>query len=268
MESLPLPTSLTSANERGHRTIFTIEPLYPGYGMTVGNALRRVLLSSLPGAAITAVAINGATHEFSTIPYVKEDVVDILLNLKLVRMKLHTEEPVTVRLEASGVGVVTAGQITGNADVEVVNPKQHVASLTDKAAKLVLDLTVAKGRGYIPVEAREKERLPLGTIALDAIYTPVKNVNFTTENVRVGQMTNFDKLMIDISTDGSITPVEALQQAAVILDDHFQFIIKSEVTMDKDDSSVEAEGQVNDAAEPETPKKKTRRKKADESTEA
>lgn len=225
METLPLPKSLTLADDRGQRAVFTIEPLYPGYGMTVGNALRRVLLSSLPGAAITSVKFEAVTHEFSTLPYVKEDVVDIILNLKQVRLRMHNDEPVTISLESSGAKNVTAADIKATSDVEVVNPKQHIATLTDSAAKLSLELTVGKGRGYVPVENREKERLPLGTIAIDAIYTPVKNVNFTNANVRVGQMTNFDKLSLDITTDGTITPTEALTQATTILVDHFQFVL-------------------------------------------
>lgn len=255
MESLPLPKSLTLTTERGNRANFTMEPLYPGYGMTVGNALRRVLLSSLPGAAIVAVNFEGATHEFSTLPYVKEDVVDILLNLKQVRLKFHGDEPTTVRIEAKGDGNVTAGDIKGDSNVEVVNPKQHIATLTDKAAKLVMDLTVGTGRGYVPVESREKERLPLGTIALDAIYTPMKNVNFTTENVRVGQMTNYDKLLLDVTTDGTITPAAAVEQATKILVEHFQFVL---------DNAKGTESEVTaDEAESEEPKKKTRKKKGE-----
>ncbi|MEK7637764.1 MAG: DNA-directed RNA polymerase subunit alpha [Patescibacteria group bacterium] len=263
MESLPLPTSITTTSERGHRATFTIEPLYPGYGMTVGNALRRVLLSSLPGAAITAVNIAGVSHEFSTLPYVKEDVVDILLNLKLIRLKLHTDEPTTIRIEAQGTGDVTAGDIAANADVDIVNPKQHIATLTDQAAKLSMELTVGPGRGYVPVENREKERLPLGTIALDAIYTPMKNVNFTTENVRVGQMTNYDKLNLEITTDGTITPPDALEQATKILVDHFQFVLDhTHGTAAPADQEQPDPVATTDAAE--EPKKKTRKKKAEE----
>lgn len=262
MESLPLPKSLTQVNERGNRATFTMEPLYPGYGMTVGNALRRVLLSSLPGAAIIAVNFEGATHEFSTLPYVKEDVVDILLNLKQIRLKYHGEEPTTVRIEVTGEGAVTAGDIKGDSAVEVVNPKQHIATLTDKAAKLVMDLTVGTGRGYVPVESREKERLPLGTIALDAIYTPMKNVNFTNENVRVGQMTNYDKLILDVTTDGTITPADAVQQATKILVDHFQFVLTNSTDQAVESSAVETEA--SDEAADDEPKKKTRKKKSDE----
>ncbi len=264
METLPLPKALTITSERGNRATFSMEPLYPGYGMTVGNALRRVLLSSLPGAAITAVQFEGATHEFSTLPYVKEDVVDILLNLKQVRLKFHGDEPATVRIEFTGEGNVTAGDITGDSNVEVVNPKQHIATLTDKAAKLVLDLTVATGRGYVPVESREKERLPLGTIALDSIFTPMKNVNFTNENVRVGQMTNYDKLNLDVTTDGTITPTAAVEQATKILVEHFQFVL-DQIQNPDNEATPDAEILVSaiDDEVADEPKKKTKKKKVE-----
>lgn len=259
MDTLPLPKSVTLADDQGQRAVFVIEPLYPGYGMTVGNALRRVLLSSLPGAAITSVKFNGVTHEFSTLPFVKEDVVDLLLNLKQVRLKLHSEEPVTVSLEVTGAKDVTAGDIQATSDVEIVNPSLHIATLTDKAAQLSVELTVGKGRGYVPVENREKERLPLGTIAVDAVYTPVKNVNFTTANVRVGQMTNFDKLTLDITTDASLTPSEALKQATVVLVDHFQFVLGQM-------ESLPPSAMTADTGEAKP--KRTRKKKAETATPA
>ena len=272
MESVPLPKNISVSDEGANRAVFTIEPLYPGYGMTVGNALRRVLLSSLPGAAITSVKFEGASHEFSTLPYVKEDVVDIILNLKQVRLKVHTDEPVKVMLKASGSKTVTAADIEASSDVEVVNPKQVIATLTDEAAKFELELTVARGRGYVPVENREKEKMDIGTIAIDAIYTPIKNVNFTTSHVRVEQITNYDKLVLDITTDGSLTPTEALQQAAQVMVDHFAFVangvvgagetpvtetvVEEATEMPKTDATL--------AAEEEKPKKKTRKKKTDE----
>lgn len=266
METLPLPKIISMHKERGNHATFTIEPLYPGYGMTVGNALRRVLLSSLPGGAITSVKFEGATHEFSTLPFVKEDVVDILLNLKQVRLKVHTDEPTTVVLKQTGAGDVVAGDITGNSDVEVSNPKQHIATLTDKAANFDIELTIGKGRGYVPVENREKERLPLGTIALDAIYTPIKNVNFTTANVRVGQMTNYDKLVLDIITDGTMTPSEALEQATKILVDHFQFILAnpSGNEVAAVEATVEAAAEEPAGEEAEEKPKKSKKKKTDD----
>lgn len=222
MEPLPLPKqfSVTNEAEANSRT-FMVEPCYPGYGTTLGNALRRVLLSSLPGAAITAVKIENVEHEFSTLPHVAEDVVTMLLNLKGVRFRLHSDETVTLTLDASGERVVTAGDISKNAQAEVVNPDHVIATLTDPKARLTMDLTVGAGRGYVPVENREKERLPLGTIAVDSTYTPVKNVTFDVEHVRVEQITNYDKLKITVSTDGTLSPVEAVRQAATILVDHF-----------------------------------------------
>lgn len=258
MQSLPLPTTVTQVGQRGHRTLFTIEPLYPGYGTTVGNALRRVLLSSLSGAAITSVKFAGATHEFSSLPYVKEDVVDIVLNLKQVRLKVHTDEPVKASLRVSGDRTVTAGDIETTSDVEIVNPDQPIATITDAAGKMEMEFVIERGRGYDPIENREKEKLELGAIAIDAIFTPVKTVNFTTEHVRVAQMTNFDKLMLDITTDGTISPAEALRHAAEIMVDHFTFVLSNiglTAEASADETSKDAATETGD----ETPKKKIRK---------
>ncbi|MBI2984517.1 MAG: DNA-directed RNA polymerase subunit alpha [Candidatus Kerfeldbacteria bacterium] len=267
MESIPLPRNIVQKTMGPHRSAFTIEPLYPGYGTTLGNTLRRVLLSSLPGAAITAVKIEGINHEFSAIPKVKEDVVDILLNVKQIRLKVHRDEPLTVHLKAKGNKPVTAGDLEKNADLEVVNPKQPIATLTDKTASFEMELTVARGRGYVPVENREKDRLPIGTIAIDAIYTPVKNVNFTTEHVRVEQMTNFDKLILDITTDGSLTPDEALRQAASIMVEHFQFVLTgpTETAAMPTIPDPTSEPEPDATATEKQKKKPSRRKKDDQS---
>jgi len=256
MDDFPLPKTLTKIDGKGPHAVFAIEPLYPGYGTTIGNALRRVLLSSLPGAAITHVKVNGVTHEFSSLPYVKEDVVDILLNIKQIRLRQHQDEPVVLILKATGASSVTAGDIQPNAGAEVVNPEQVVATLTDKAANIDLELTVQRGRGYVPVENREKERLEIGTIAVDAIYTPVKNVNFTTEHVRVEQITNYDKLILEITTDGTISPDEALRQSALIMVDHFQF------TLDQITASA-AEAEATNSTVTAKPKKRTIKKKTE-----
>lgn len=267
MQSLPLPKQITKTSGDGSHAVFVIEPLYPGYGQTVGNALRRVLLSSLEGAAISSVKVEGASHEFSTLPFVKEDMVDIVLNLKMVRLRMHGDGPVTINLSAKGEKKVTAGDISRNSDVEVVNPDHVIATLTDKAAKLDLELTVTKGRGYVPVEQREKEKHDIGTIAIDSIYTPLKNVNFTTEHVRVEQITNYDKLVLDITTDGSIDPSDALNQAAKLLLEHFQFIAGGvDTATETEVIEVEAAAPHTDtfnmSGEPEeAPKKKTRKKK-------
>ncbi len=222
MENIPLPTTVTVApsNDPAIATV-TIEPFYPGYGTTVGNALRRVLLSSLPGAAITAFRIKGVQHEFSSLSHVKEDFVEISLNLKRVRLKVFAAEAVRVRIDAQGERVVTAGDIEATSDVEIANPQQVIATLTDPAAHLEMELMVRAGRGYEPTEAREKEPLEVGMIALDALFSPIRKVGFQIENVRVGQMTNWDKLVLEIETDGTMTPRDAVQQANQYLIEHF-----------------------------------------------
>ncbi len=195
---------------------FTVEPLHTGYGMTLGNSLRRVLLSSIAGAAITAFKIEGATHEFTTLPFVKEDAVDIMLNLKSIRFRLFSNEPQTLRLTKSGKGAVTAGDISLNADVEVVNPKQIIATMDDAKAKLVMDIVVEAGRGYRTIE-ESSNRKASDMIAIDAVFSPVLRVRYKVENTRVGQVTDLDKLLITINTDGSLTPREAFEEASAIL---------------------------------------------------
>lgn len=221
MESLPKPSSITSESLGEHHAQIVISPCYPGYGTTLGNAMRRVLLSSLSGGAATAVKIKGVDHEFSTIPHVKQDVVEIILNLKGLRLKIHTDEPQELVLKVKGEKTVTGADFEKHAQVEVLNKDMVICDLTDKTADFEMRLRVNNGRGYVPVEAREKEKLEVGYIAIDSIYTPVRNVNYKIEHVRVGQMTNFDKLMVDILTDGTISPEEAAKQATEILLDQF-----------------------------------------------
>ncbi len=271
MENISLPKSIRLVEDHGARAIFTVEPLYPGYGITVGNALRRVLLSSLPGAAITNVRFEGVSHEFSTLPYVKEDVVDIILNLKKVRLQLHGDGPATLQLKVKGAKTVTAGDIQSNSDVEVISKDQVIATLTDKAATFELELTVEAGRGYIPVEQRDRQKNAIGTIAIDAIYTPIRTVNFSTQNVRVGQMTNYDRLRLDISTDGSVTPEAAMRQAAQILLDHFSFMQATPIETAAEDAVAEvvdvapSEAVAEETVEEEKPKK--RKSKTEQSEE-
>ncbi len=235
MEALPLPNKIdiAASSAETNKATITIEPCYPGYGTTLGNSLRRVLLSSLPGAAATRVRIKGVDHEFSTIPGVKEDVVDILLNLKQLRIRIHEGENATLTLKASTEGAVKAKDIEVPSNAEITNPEMVVATITEKGASLEMEITAQTGRGYVPVEAQEREKTDLGSIALDAIYTPVKNVNFDSENVRVGQMTNFDKLTLAISTDGSITPGEAFHQATEILLNHYTLLHDADLTIAK-----------------------------------
>ncbi len=222
MERIPLPTKIDyQPGVRPNETIVTIEPLFPGYGNTIGNALRRVLLSSLVGGAAVAVKIKGVLHEFSTISYVKEDVVDIILNIKKLRFNVHTDETVRLILRAKGEKEVTGADIESNSDAEISNPDAYVCSLTNKNAQIEIELFVRRGRGYLSTEAREKEKLEIATIAVDALFTPMRNVGFQIENVRVGQMTNYDKVVMTIETDGSMTGQEAVEEASKILVDHF-----------------------------------------------
>lgn len=226
METLPLPTKVEiqpDPSNPNHATV-VIEPCYPGYGTTLGNALRRVLLSSLPGAAVIQVKLKGVQHEFSSLPGVREDVVDIILNLKQLRVKIHEGEEATLTLKVSGEKTVKAKDITLPSNVDVLNPDLVIAQLTEKTADFEMKLKVQQGRGYVPVEVQQREKTELGAIAVDAIYTPVKNVNFDSENVRVGQMTNFDRLTLSITTDGTLSPAEALRSAAAILVNHFSLL--------------------------------------------
>lgn len=197
-------------------TTFTVEPLHTGYGMTLGNSMRRVLLSSIAGAAITSFKVEGATHEFTTLPHVKEDIVDIMLNLKNIRFKVYSDEPQTLRISKKGKGAVKASDIEKNADVEIVNPKMTIATIDDDKGKFVADLVVEVGRGYRPID-ETASRKNADMIMLDAIFSPVLRVRYKVENTRVGQMTDLDKLLITIDTDGSITPSDAFEEASAIL---------------------------------------------------
>ena len=209
---------LAAVNENSSTSAeFVIEPLHVGYGNTLGNSLRRVLLSSIKGAAIVAFRVEGATHEFTTLPGVKEDVVDIMLNLKNVRVKVHTDEPVELRLEKKGAGPVVAGDIKTTADVEIVNPDQIICTIDDPKQSILMDIVVESGRGYRTIEDSSISRLHSDMIALDAVFSPVLRVRYKVDNTRVGQETNLDKLLLTIDTDGAITPKEAFEEAAAIL---------------------------------------------------
>jgi DNA-directed RNA polymerase subunit alpha len=221
---IQLPEAVNVVKKEGNRAVFEIGPLMPGYGATVANPLRRVLLSSLEGAAITSIKIKGVDHEFGAIDGVLEDVIQIILNLKKVRMRSYSAEPVVLKLTAKGDGAITAADIELTSDVELVTPDQVICTLTEKKATLEMELTVEKGRGYVAVEQRQKEKLPIGVIAIDAIYSPVKQVNFTVDDVRVGQRIDFNKVTMEIETDGSIQPEQALKEAASILKDHFDLV--------------------------------------------
>jgi DNA-directed RNA polymerase subunit alpha len=225
MESLLLPSKIRYAKgERPNEGVLTVEPCSPGYGTTIGNALRRVLLSSLPGAAVTAVKIKGVDHEFSAIKHVKEDVLEIILNLKSLRMKLHGEEPVKLFLSVKGEKTVTAADFDKDPQVEIVNSDMPIATITDKGGSLEMEITVAPGRGYRSTEERAKEKLELGNIAIDALYSPVLNVSYKVEATRVGEKTDYDKLVLRVETDGTLEANDAIRQAVAILLDHFNLL--------------------------------------------
>ncbi len=216
---MPKKVSFEELGKNKYKVI--MEPLYPGYGVTLGNSLRRVLLSSLPGAAVVAVKIKGVDHEFSTIPNVKEDVIEIILNLKQLRLKVHTDQQVKLEMKVKGEKEVTGADFKKNSDVEVENTDLHIATLDNKSSELEMEAVVSVGRGYVPVEQREHEKLEIGMIAVDAIYSPVRSVNYEINNVRVGQITNYDELILTIETDGTINGKDAIDQASKILMDHF-----------------------------------------------
>lgn len=237
MEAIPLPNRPKIEQLGTNKYKAIMEPLYPGYGVTIGNALRRVLLSSMPGAAVTAVKIKYADHEFSTIPNVKEDVIQILLNLKQLRLKSFSEQPVRLSLKVKGEKVVTAADIKETDQVKIINKDLYIATLDNRNADLEMELVVEQGRGYWPVELREHQRSEIGMIALDAVFTPIKSVYFDVSNVRVGQFTNYDKLEVVMETDGTIDGQTAVNIAAHILVDHFAMLFFEEPAQG-DESSV------------------------------
>ena len=223
-----------------HYAKFVCEPLERGYGVTIGNSLRRILLSSLPGAAITSVKIEGVVHEFSTIPNVVEDVPEIIVNLKMVRLKLHENEEKTIRIDVKGEGEVKAGDIITDSSVEVLNPDLHIATLSE-GAHLQMEMTVDMGRGYNSAEKNKKENMPLGVLPIDSIYTPVKKVNYAVENTRVGQNIDYDKLTIELWTDGSLAPYEALSLAAKVMTSHLELFIDLSETAKNTQVMIEKE---------------------------
>ena len=223
---------------------FVVEPLERGYGTTLGNSLRRIMLSSLPGAAVSQVKIEGVLHEFTSIPGVKEDVTEIIMNLKSLSIKNNSEtnEPKVAYIEFSGEGVVTAADIHADADIEILNPDLVIATLNGGAdSKLYMELTITKGRGYVSAEKNKNDELPIGVIAVDSIYTPVERVNLSIQNTRVGQITDYDKLTLDVYTNGTLAPDEAVSLAAKVLSEHLSLFIDLSEIADKADVMVEKE---------------------------
>ena len=225
MIEIEKPTINKYIDEDGNYGKFVVEPLERGYGTTLGNALRRILLSSLPGAAVTSVKIDGVLHEFSTIPGVKEDVTEIILNLKKLAIRLNGDNTKRVIINAVGPKEVTAADIIGDSDIEIFNPDLHIATLEENAT-LVMEVNLARGRGYVPAEMNKTESTPISVIPVDSIYTPVRKVNFTVENTRVGQVTDYDRLVLEIWTDGSITPEEGVSIGAKIMQEHLNLFIQ------------------------------------------
>lgn len=215
--AIQLPSKPRIVLEEGNTGVYEIDGLYPGYGFTLGNSLRRVILSSIPGGAITAIKIDGVAHEFSTITGVKEDVIAMILNLKQVRVSISDGETHTITLNAKGIGEVKAGDIVAPGQVEILNPDQHIAELTDKSANLSIEMTVQHGLGYVPKEVIQKERVDVGAIALDATFTPIRRINYEVENMRVGDRTDFNRLRMTVETDGTVAPREALERSIAIM---------------------------------------------------
>ena len=248
MKDFQLPTKLEMEKDTASATYgkFIAEPFERGFGTTMGNALRRVLLSSLPGAAVTSIKIEGVFHEFSTIPGVIEDVTILILNIKGVRLRLYSEKAKAIRLKKSGPGEVKAGDLSVDAEVTILNPDLHIATL-DKGGVLDIELIVKPGRGYVPAERNKEEGLPIGVIPVDSVFSPIKRVNFSVESARVGRITDYDKLLLDVWTDGSITPQEAVTAAGSILRDHLDICLPSGETSEpvQEDSSDEAKSQIN-----------------------
>ena len=245
IERPKIDTASLSADGRYGK--FVVEPLERGFGTTLGNSLRRVLLSSLPGVAVTSIKIDGVVPAFSTIEGVKEDVTEIVLNVKGITAKLYSDTPKTVRIEASGEGEVTAGSIQQDAEIEVLNPDWHIATLAD-GAKLIMELVFDKGRGYVPAERNKQaaEQASLNALPVDSIYTPVLKVNYTVENTRVGQITDYDKLTLEVWTDGTISAKEAVSLAARIMTEHLNLFVTlsqeamdAEIMVEKDDKGKE-----------------------------
>jgi len=259
MQSITVPykPKLIVIDEKNGK--FEIGGCYPGYGTTLGNALRRVLLSSLNGAAITSVKIKGVTHEFSTIPGVSEDVIQIILNLKKVRFKLHRDEPIKISLKIKGEKAINAGMFKCPSDIEVVTKDGHIATITSPKGEIDMEVEVGNGLGYVPGEQQERGEKEIGVIAVDAIYTPIKRVNYTVDNMRVGKKTDYEKITLDIVTDGSITPEEAFSKAVAILTEQFSVLTEIESANEEDETVTtkeeEKEVQKEDKAKNDSPEK-------------
>jgi len=237
---IPLPLPPKVIQKKKNQAVFEVEGLYPGYGVTIGNSLRRVLLSSLQGAAVTEVKIKGVPHEFSTTPGDLEDTIMILLNIKNLRFKIFEGESYKVTLKSKGEGAVTGADIECPSQVKLINPDLHIATITDKKTQLEIEFNIERGIGYIPKDQVKKGKAEIGAMAVDAIFTPIRNVNFQVENMRVGDRTDFDKLSLEIETDGTITPEEAFFEACDILIKHFNIIFQGKAGDEKEEEETES----------------------------
>lgn len=273
MQNIALPKKIDfkTGVEANEGTI-TVEPLFPGYGMTLGNSLRRVLLSSLPGAAVIGAKIKGASHEFMALPHIKEDVLEIILNLKQLRLKVFTDEEIRLELKVKGKKVVKASDITKNSQVEIKNPELVIANITDEAGSLEIEIVVKEGRGYKMPEGAKKENRELGYIEIDSMFSPVILVSSSVESARVGKMTNWDKLVLHVKTDGTITPEEAFNESVKVLVDQYSALLPGAIsqevieeeevsTPDADESFSDVEGGVIEEEVTEEPKAKKETKK-------
>jgi len=246
-----LPSKPRIISEKGFSGVYEIDGLYPGYGHTLGNSLRRIILSSIPGVSITTIKIDGVDHEFSIMKGVKEDVINIILNLKKVRFKVVNDEEQTVTLKVKGINNVTAADIKVPGQVEVLNPEQYVASITDKATELSIEMKIQKGLGFVPKEEIQKDKVEIGTIAMDAIFTPVRRVNYEVENMRVGDRTDFNKLIFSIDTDGSISPSDALEKSIFIMLEQLKAIVGFEEPVEVKEVKKAEKGDDSKEADPE-----------------
>lgn len=215
--SVTLPSKPRVVKEEEFQGIYEIDGLYPGYGHTLGNSLRRIILSSLPGAAVTHVKIDGVKHEFDNIDGVREDVITILLNIKRIRLALHSEEPVVMTVKVDKVGKITAGDIKAPTQIEILSKDQHIAEVTEKGTSLEIEMTVARGMGYVPREVHQKEKVDIGAIAMDAVFTPIRRANYEVENMRVGDRTDYNRLRLFVETDGTMSPREAMEKSIEIM---------------------------------------------------
>ncbi len=246
-----LPSKPRVVKEEGSSGVYEIDGLYPGYGHTLGNSLRRIILSSLPGAAITGIKIEGVEHEFSTVAGIKEDIVTVILSLKRVRIAMFTDEPQTLTLSVKGIKEVTAADIVHPGQISILNPEQRIATLTEKNAELTMEIKVEKGLGYIPKEILQKERVEIGQITLDAIFSPIRRVNYEVENMRVGNRTDFNRLRMFIETDGSLTSKQALEHAIGIMISQLKAIVGFEEVAEIPETATDSDS----AEEDSTPKR-------------